>query len=667
MHILRWRVRTRIYTGFAVLILLSLSIAAFGAYQLAEVSLNVGRMDALAGNTHRVLTITRQLEGVRRAETGYLIDAQESSMKEARDYANQADSLLTDAAKATLSEERLKAYRAVQDSLRAHLDDLGQFVKLSAAWVAERAKLFSGGDTLTAATDRLVEKARASSNEAAGNAADLVERTVLLVRIANWRFMATEDKGGISTFKTNFENARSALAAMESVAAPETASLVSPVQTALAAYEASFTAYATAKLAAETLFNDQMRPQLIAMQQQLDGTAKSLSQNFDDSRTLALGTISTASWMQEIFAAVALVLGAGLAFFIGRSIVDPVTKMTVAMTKLAGGDKSVVIPAQDGKDEIGDMAKAVDVFKQNIIRADELGAAEKAEQAAKQQRAQRLERLVTDFENRINGLVGVLSSASTDMEATARSMSSTAAQANQQASNVAAAAEETSAGVQTVATAAEELTSSIGEINRQVAQSARVTEKAVSDARQTDGIVRALADGAQRIGQVVELISSIAGQTNLLALNATIEAARAGDAGKGFAVVASEVKSLANQTAKATDEISSHIAEIQSATGKAVTAIKGITDTIEEVSTITTTIASAVEEQGAATAEIARNVQQTAASTREVTTNIAGVSQAANDTGTAADQVLHAAGALSRQAEQLTQEVGSFVAGVRAA
>jgi methyl-accepting chemotaxis protein len=364
---------------------------------------------------------------------------------------------------------------------------------------------------------------------------------------------------------------------------------------------------------------------------------------------------------------IAVIVAGSAGYLMVRAIAKPIQSMTAVMRRLAAKDMAVEIPAQDRTDEIGQMASAVAVFKESMIKADQLAAAEQAEQAAKQQKAKRLGDLVNDFETKISGLVGVLSSASTEMEATAQSMSSTATQTNQQASKVAAAAEEASAGVQTVASAAEELTSSIGEINRQVAQSAKVTERAVSDAQQTDEIVRALAEGAQKIGQVVELISNIAGQTNLLALNATIEAARAGDAGKGFAVVASEVKSLANQTAKATEEISGQITQIQSATKHAVTAIKGITDTISEVSTITTTIAAAVEEQGAATAEIARNVQQAAASTREVTSNIAGVSQAASETGEAANQVLSAAGDLSKQAEQLTSEVGSFVAGVRAA
>ena len=321
---------------------------------------------------------------------------------------------------------------------------------------------------------------------------------------------------------------------------------------------------------------------------------------------------------------------------------------------------------------VNEAAKALSNAEASAIKVSELAKLREEEQtrltteAAIAQRAT-LHQTADAFEGKVGGLVSMLTCSATELQATAESMTATATQTNEQATTVSAAAGEASVSVQTVATAAEELTASIHEISRQVNQSALITGKAVEDARRTDAIVRALADGAEKIGDVVKLIAGIAGQTNLLALNATIEAARAGEAGKGFAVVASEVKNLAAQTAKATEEIGTQVSAIQSATGEAVAAINAIAVTIGEVSTISSNIAAAVEEQGAATAEIARSAQHTAVSTQEVTATIAGVGQAANDTGTAAEQVLGAASGLSKQAEQLTNELNSFVAGVRAA
>jgi methyl-accepting chemotaxis protein len=368
-------------------------------------------------------------------------------------------------------------------------------------------------------------------------------------------------------------------------------------------------------------------------------------------------------WIAAIAAAGLLVCL--LAFLLVRVLViRPLLQLAGAMRRLAARDMQVAIIGADRRDEVGGMARAVQVFKDGMRRADQLAAERAAEQAALQERTKTL---VHRFETRIGTLVGALSTASTEMEATAQSMASTAAQTRQQAGSVAGAAEAASLGVQTVASAADKLTAAIGEISRQVAQSARMTSRAVEDTRRSDSIVSALSDGAQEIGDVVRLINSIARQTNLLALNATIEAARAGETGTGFAVVAAEVKGLAQQTAQATEQIADQVSRIQVTSRDVVAALQGIATAIAEVSNIANAIAAAVDEQRAATAEIADSVQQTAASTDSVTATISGVGQAAHDTGAAASQVLTAAGELSRQAEHLNTQVTEFVAELRAA
>lgn len=313
---------------------------------------------------------------------------------------------------------------------------------------------------------------------------------------------------------------------------------------------------------------------------------------------------------------------------------------------------------------------AYDLEEKRILTArQEAMRAEQEKEAARNlsEKKAAMQKLADDFEGMVRGVVRTVSSAATEMQAAAQSMTGTAASASQQAIAVAAASEEASTNVQTVATAGEELSSSISEIGRQVGQSSRITQEAVQQAGRTNAQIKSLAEAANSIGDVVKLINDIAGQTNLLALNATIEAARAGEAGKGFAVVAAEVKSLANQTAKATEEISAKIAEMQSATGDSVQAIQVITETIGHINEIATAVAAAIEEQGAATQEIARNVQQAAKGTQEVSSNIAGVNQAASDTGAAAAQVLSSAGEMSKQSELLREKVDSFIATIRAA
>jgi methyl-accepting chemotaxis protein len=343
--------------------------------------------------------------------------------------------------------------------------------------------------------------------------------------------------------------------------------------------------------------------------------------------------------------------------------------LNAAMGRMAAGALDIVIPGADRGDEIGDIAKTISVIRANAEQTarDEADAKGDQDRVAARQRKADMTRLADDFENAVGEIVETVSSASTELEASATTLTSTAERAQELATMVAAASEEASTNVQSVASATEEMASSVNEISRQVQESARMAGEAVEQARATNDRVGELSKAAARIGDVVELINTIAGQTNLLALNATIEAARAGESGRGFAVVASEVKALAEQTAKATGEIGLQVSGIQAATQQSVNAIKEISGTIEKLSEISSTIAAAVEEQGAATQEISRNVQQAAQGTQQVSANISDVQRGASETGSASSQVLSAAKSLSGDSNRLKLEVGKFLDSVRAA
>lgn len=365
--------------------------------------------------------------------------------------------------------------------------------------------------------------------------------------------------------------------------------------------------------------------------------------------------------------AIALLASLAMTMVMARSITLPLGKLSCVMKTLAEGDTSVIVEGEQRKDEIGTMARAVQFFKDSMIKTQALTASEAEAMRERSERAARVASLTESFDKAMASVLRSVSAASTELEATARSMSGIASETSRQAANVATSSTQATDNVQTVAAAAEEMTGSVGEISRQVTQSSAVARKAVEEADRTNRTVVGLSESAEKIGGVVKLINDIAGQTNLLALNATIEAARAGEAGKGFAVVASEVKTLADQTAKATGEISTQITAIQDASADAVQAIQAITTTINEISEITSSIASAVTEQSAATAEIARNVQQAAIGTSEIAKSISGVTEATEQTGAAAQQVLTASQELSQQSEAMRAEVEGFLGNIRAA
>ena len=375
----------------------------------------------------------------------------------------------------------------------------------------------------------------------------------------------------------------------------------------------------------------------------------------------------TRAWLM-IGAAAGLICAFGVLGWIALyQISRPLAAMTGEMTKLANGNLDIQIEGADRGDEVGGLARSLQVFKENAITARRLEAEQREQQEQKQKRQLAVEGYIAVFDEQVCEALDSLSAASTEMHATAGSMSATAVETGRQATAVSAASDQASTNVSTVAAATEQLHASTNEISRQVTQSAEFASTAVVEADRTNATIQGLAETAQKIGDVVSLIQNIASQTNLLALNATIEAARAGEAGRGFAVVASEVKALANQTAKATEDISTQIAAIQGETGNAVEAIKAIGGTIRKMNEIASAIAAAVEEQGAATRDISNNIQLVAQGTSGVATNIAGVNEAVEETGNAATEVLSAADDLSRQADKLRANVNGFLGKIRAA
>ncbi|MCG2667521.1 chemotaxis protein [Bradyrhizobium sp. CCBAU 11434] len=381
----------------------------------------------------------------------------------------------------------------------------------------------------------------------------------------------------------------------------------------------------------------------------------------------AADSYSFAFMLVAIILGAAVITGIGVGFYLVHDVSSGIDSITQPMQALGRGDLSAEVPHRGEKTEIGAMADVLQVFKEALIAKKAADEAAAADAEAKIERGRRVDNITREFETMIGEIVQTVSSASSQLEASASTLTSTADRSQRMATTVAAASEEASTNVQSVASATEEMASSVGEIGRQVQESARMAGDAVGQARATTERVSELSKAASRIGDVVELINTIAGQTNLLALNATIEAARAGEAGRGFAVVASEVKALAEQTAKATGEIGQQISGIQAATNDSVGAIKEISSTIERLSEISSAIAAAVEEQGAATQEIARNVQQAAQGTQQVSSNITDVQQGATETGTASSQVLSAAQMLSNDSSRLKTEVSKFLTNVRAA
>jgi methyl-accepting chemotaxis protein len=667
MSFLNLRISGRLYAGFGALLLFCAALAGFAVWQLAAIRDQVKTMELQSKNTIRVGDIESELQAIRRAILRYAFDQDEASFAESEKRLAKVADLLAEADRTTRSEERRAIYREIGKDiaeLKTKRAELGEAV---AQMLAGRKLLFTDGDQMAADVQKFVDAARGTSVELAANA---LEAQVLLTRVANWRMLATRDVKGLATFKANVSKAHDQIAALEKSELPANlASLLAPVKTGVAKYEAAFDRTGPNLLRGDELYYKSVTPFVVGAVDKIEKVKAAIDQAFARTTADTNDRVEITITTQELVAGAAMLLGLLIAFLIARGIILPLSGLTAGMKQLAAGNFSVVLPGLDRNDEVGDMAQAVEDFK---VRAeekarDEAEAKIKQDEVLTRQRKAEMRKLADSFEAAVGQIVETVSTASSELETSAKTLTASAERAQQKTTMVAAASEEATTNVQSVASATEELSTSVNEIGRQVQESARMASDAVGQARSTTDRVSELSRAATRIGDVVELINTIAGQTNLLALNATIEAARAGEAGRGFAVVASEVKALAEQTAKATGEIGQQISSIQAATQDSVNAIKEISGTIERLAEISSTIAAAVEEQGAATQEISRNVQQAAQGTQQVSSNITDVQRGASETGSASSQVLSAAQTLSDDSDRLKAEVGKFLNSVRAA
>ncbi len=666
----RYPIGVRIGVGFSVILAVMAFLAWSGYRATKEADSDFTRYESIASNALRVSAIETAFVEVRRQVRLYADEGEAKALDRVRIARGKIEAALSQAIPATLNPERKANLEKIKAGFEAYISHLDELVALR----AKREKSVAEGMNplgLKAREDmsEIVRTAMADGDFEAAALAGIVQEKLLLARLDAVKYIASVDPAQLEKARARILAYVGAINKLhERLQNPTRLKLAEEGKALATRYQAALNEAAVATHETHKLVNEKMAEIAVGIAELVEHTVASqrkaleadsheINVAFDDSIDLAIR-----------LAVGGLIVGLLLAWTVTKSITVPVKEMTSTMAMLAQGNLQVDVPALENRDEIGEMAQAVQVFKNNAIEVERLKSEQIAQECrAAEEKKRSMNQLADGFESSVKHVVSAVSSAARQLQHTAQSMSANADQTNRQCTVVAAAAEQASANVQTVASATEELTSSINEISRQVSESTKIGSNAVEEADRANATVNGLSEAAQKIGEVVNLINNIASQTNLLALNATIEAARAGEAGKGFAVVASEVKNLANQTAKATEEIQAQVGQMQSVTGSTVDAIKSITGTIRRMSEIATTIASAVEEQGAATREIARNVSEASKGTQEVSSNISGVAQAAGETGRGAGETLSAADNLSTQSENLSLEVERFISKVRQA
>ena len=610
---MKLRIGTRIAAGYLSVLTLLTAVGAVSVYSLDTVSDDFTAYHGTAQDGALTSTLQAVIMNVQLNVNEFLLTGSDEDKRQVETFFHQADRLIAEADRAIQNPERRKHLDTATQALHRYEASFEKVARLEATLIALRTDgLDINGPKVERALSSIMRSAHDDTDiEAAFNAGEAT-RSLLLARLDVQKFLARHDPAHVQQARQQFEDfEREHADLLTHLENENRRRLANEAKEGFTAYRSAFGEAVEVVTEMDRLIAQDLNPAGTAILasaeviwSSLKGEQATIGQHVSDQ-------ISDGETEAVVLVVVAFVVGLGCAWIISRGITRPITRMTATMANLAGGDTAVVIPSLTSGDEVGDMARAVQVFKETAIERIRLeGERKEAEARAEREKRLTLEALASSFEAGVGGVVEGIAGQAEQMRSTAQSMAAVAEETSVQATAVAAATEETSVNVQTVATATEELSSSINEISRQVTESTRIASDAAAQARQADGRVAGLAEAAARIGDVVQLIQDIASQTNLLALNATIEAARAGEAGKGFAVVASEVKNLASQTARATEEIAAQVAAVQGATDDAVGDIRGIATVIERVNEIAAAVAAAVEEQGAATAEIARNVQQ---------------------------------------------------------
>ncbi len=663
-------IRTKIGLGFAAVLTLLVVVGATGLIGLGSASTGFSAYVRTSQNMVQAALAERDIVAMRRLMRAYTLKGDEKVASDFRKLAELVRKDLAAARDATLDGDRKALLEKTNNLVGEYA---GSFDTVAQAY-ANRVKAINERMlplelALDNSTGKLIADAMADKAYVEAADIEILRASLNEARMKAWRFIATDNAkfaddatAILATFEAKLANlvqeidnphrrdeARAGL--------PIAKDYIAAVQQLVAT---------SAALRKQT---EEIVPNIAAQVFEASGRLRSLqAKGLADGQAQTDADIATTQMTSEIVSIGAVLTGVLIAWLIGTGIANPVVGMTAAMRKLAGGDSSVQIPSIGRRDEVGQMAAAVGVFRDNMVEGARLrGEQETLKQRAEQERRQSMLDLAGRFESRVGNIVKAVASASTELQMTAQTLATTAAETTRQSKTVATASEQATQNVHTVASATEELSASISEISQQVAQASGMIRDGVRQANLSNEQVQGLTTASEKIGDVVRIISSIAAQTNLLALNATIEAARAGDAGKGFAVVASEVKALATQTARATDEIAAQIKTIQEATQSSANLIRGIAETIGKVDEVAMAIAASVGEQGTATQEIARNVIQAAQGTQEVSGNIGGVSQAAQATGVVASQMLASAGELSQNGDALQTQMDIFLREVRAA